>query len=82
MPATRQIQALQLRSLCTVNYWRAKDMFSKAVAICNSLKEDDTIHKYHDHTAAMLAEPEQVWKKRWAAEGREPPTEEAGEIRP
>ncbi|KAK3722709.1 hypothetical protein LTR37_002280 [Vermiconidia calcicola] len=78
-PRLVQIQASQLRSLCIVNYWRAKDSLNKAIAICNGLKEDDTIRRYRDHTVAMLAELEQVWEKRWAAEGRQPPKEEGME---
>lgn len=75
-PRFVQIQAWQLRSTCTSDYWRAKSLLESALKMFETMDEDELVLKYRTHTEEMLASVEELWQKRWADLGEDPPEEQ------
>ncbi|KAK5713308.1 hypothetical protein LTR17_017678 [Elasticomyces elasticus] len=55
-PRLIQVQAYQLRSLCTTNYWLAKSRLQSASDLIASLNddEDELVAKAKTHTVSQL----------------------------
>ncbi|KAK4540248.1 hypothetical protein LTR36_009653 [Oleoguttula mirabilis] len=76
----------QLRSACTDDYWRARSLLQHALRVFESMEEDgvvvseeedEVILKHRTNTEEMLADAEEEWQERWAAQGEEPPQEQS-----
>ncbi|KAK5743959.1 hypothetical protein LTR17_002297 [Elasticomyces elasticus] len=81
-----QVQAHQLRSLCTTDYWLAKNRLQSAIDLIASLHddEDELVAKAKTHTEFMLGELEEIWRKHWEDQGIVPPksqTERVGRVK-
>ncbi|KAI6834926.1 hypothetical protein KC315_g8263 [Hortaea werneckii] len=77
-PRLLQIQAYQLRSICTVDYWMSKAQLTRALELIASLNDDSDEHlgKAKRHTEYMMSHLEGRWLAKWQKLGLPVPKEQ------
>ncbi|KAI7320929.1 hypothetical protein KC315_g9290 [Hortaea werneckii] len=77
-PRLIQIQAYQLRSICTVDYWMSKAQLDRALELIASLNDDGDEHlgKAKAHTEYMMSHLESRWVAKWQRLGLPAPEEQ------
>ncbi|KAI6799722.1 hypothetical protein KC360_g5514 [Hortaea werneckii] len=77
-PRLLQIQAYQLRSICTVDYWMSKAQLTRALELIASLNDDDDEHlgKAKAHNEYMMSHLENRWIAKWQKLGLPVPKEQ------
>ncbi|RMY56345.1 hypothetical protein D0863_13010 [Hortaea werneckii] len=77
-PRLLQIQAYQLRSICTVDYWMSKAQLDRTLELIASLNDDGDEHlgKAKAHTEYMMSHLESRWVAKWQTLGLPVPKEQ------
>ncbi|KAI6913727.1 hypothetical protein KC318_g1410 [Hortaea werneckii] len=77
-PRLLQIQAYQLRSICTGDYWMSKAQLTRALELIASLNDDSDEHlgKAKAHTEYMMSHLESRWVAKWQELGLPAPKEQ------
>ncbi|RMY67304.1 hypothetical protein D0863_07880 [Hortaea werneckii] len=77
-PRLLQVQAYQLRSICTVDYWMSKAQLTRALELIASLDDDSDEHlgKAKAHTEYMMSHLESRWLAKWQKLGLPVPKEQ------
>ncbi|KAK5713464.1 hypothetical protein LTR15_011164 [Elasticomyces elasticus] len=75
-PLFVQVQAWQLRSLCTDQYYQSRSYLQNCFPILEKhVLEDPLVKRLHDYTTESIAQLDRNWAAKWAASGQKPPTE-------
>ncbi|KAF2165911.1 hypothetical protein M409DRAFT_23643 [Zasmidium cellare ATCC 36951] len=77
-PRLLQIQAWQLRSVCTEDYWLARSHLINGLDLIASLQDDEEplVKQTKEHTTRMLEQRDAEWKAYWAETGQDAPKEQ------